>query len=888
MTEEAIFADALALADADRAAYLDRACGADTALRGEVEALLAAHAEDNPFDTPAVELAATSVRGWVAAASTPPPADTTLDGRYQLGDVLGEGGMGTVYRAEQFDPVRRTVAVKLIRPGLDSARVLARFQAERQALAVMDHPGIARVLDAGSLPGGRPYFVMEYVAGRPLTEYCDAHKLTLPARLALFVQVCQAVQHAHQKGVIHRDLKPGNVLVTDGDGGPACKVIDFGLAKALSAGVLPNVTSELGSAAAGTPLYMAPEQTDPGADIDTRADVYSLGVILYELLTGTTPIPDDAARRMSADELARAIRDTDPPPPAARVAETRGGEPARWARLLRGDLGWVTMKCLEKDRNRRYATANAVCLDVQRFLAHEPVLAGPVSRWYRAGKFVRRNRAGVVAAGVVVAALVAGLVGTTVGLRDAERQEGIARGEESKAKAATAAEQAATAAARAQVALLEKDYTLFTALFADLDASTVRADGEPLQAVLARRLADTAKHFDGNAVGDPLTVAGMRFRLGECLAGLGYPHEAIPLFEKCATAYNRHLGSTNPRTFDAQDRLAGALQRARRGGEAINLYADILARKTAAFGPIDPSTLRSRHSHAVCLLNVGRVPQAMPLLADTLDAMRTHLGPDDPATVDCMASAAACYRYAGKTDLALPLLIETLDRRRARLPADHLDVLNSQHHLAAVYENTNDPERARPLFEQAYLGRKAKLGQSHPRTLDSHECFARTLLTSGRPTPAIEEYAKLVAAYRTVPRPSEFKFAEVLVTVSSALALNGQVLAAESYLEEAHAIDRKLYPMAWREARTRSLLGWLRFQQGKQAEGESLLLAAFRDLTAREPKRDPGDALSRRHANNVEAHVVRWLVEVYRATDRPAEVAKWEAVLAKYREAGVN
>ncbi|MBX9581919.1 MAG: protein kinase, partial [Gemmataceae bacterium] len=347
--------------------------------------------------------AATASLGPTLADRPGGRAGEVLAGRYVLREPLGEGGMGEVWAADQTEPVKRRVAVKLIKPGMDSRAVLLRFEAERQALAVMDHPGIAKVLDAGATSDGRPFFVMELVDGVPLTEYADAHRLAIPDRLELFRQVCQAVQHAHQKGVIHRDLKPSNILVAEADGKPVPKVIDFGLAKAVGGDPLTDQTLlSAAGAVMGTPLYMAPEQAGGAPDVDTRADVYALGVVLYELLTGTTPIERDTLKRAAVQEILRVIREDEPAAPSSRlstldalpaVAANRGTEPGRLGRVVRGDLDWVVMRALEKDRGRRYESAAAFAADIDRFLHHEPVSAGPPSALYRVRKFVRRNRA---------------------------------------------------------------------------------------------------------------------------------------------------------------------------------------------------------------------------------------------------------------------------------------------------------------------------------------------------------------------------------------------------------------------------------------------------------------------------------------------------------------
>ncbi len=433
MTEAAIFIAALDKpTESERAAFLADACAGDERLRRRVEALLRAHAEPDDL------LDATTDRPEVPGATSPTApegeqAGALVAGRYKLLEAIGEGGMGTVWMAEQREPVKRLVALKLIKPGMDSKAVLARFEAERQALALMDHPNIAKILDGGTTreePGGvgagRPYFVMELVKGRPLTEYCDARRLSINDRLDLFVQICSAVQHAHQKGIIHRDLKPSNVLVTEHDGQPVPKVIDFGLAKALSAvGTLTDRTlyTAFGTVV-GTPLYMAPEQVGINAmDVDTRSDVYALGVILYELLTGTTPLEKQRIKQAAWDEVQRVIREEEAPRPSLRLsssnalaslAASRQMEPLKLTRLIRGDLDWIVMKALEKDRARRYPTANGLARDVQRFLAQEPVEASPPSASYRLRKFARRNRARLLAAAALALTLMAGIAAVAV------------------------------------------------------------------------------------------------------------------------------------------------------------------------------------------------------------------------------------------------------------------------------------------------------------------------------------------------------------------------------------------------------------------------------------------------------------------------------------------
>jgi serine/threonine protein kinase/tetratricopeptide (TPR) repeat protein len=423
-----LFVALLDLPDAHaRQAFLERECAADADLRQRLEALLKAH--ENPASVLDRPLAAVGPEGAGAMSSQAPvnePVTTcyrgpdedvgsVIAGRYKLLEQIGEGGMGTVWVAEQTQPVRRKVALKLIKAGMDSKNVLSRFEAERQALALMDHPNIAKVLDGGTTETGRPFFVMEYVKGVPFTRYCDDARLSIAERLALFVPVCHAVQHAHQKGIIHRDLKPSNILICLYDGKPVSKVIDFGLAKAMHQPLTEHTLHTAHGAMMGTPLYMSPEQAEfNNLDVDTRTDIYALGVILYELLTGTTPLEKQRFHKAAWHEILRLIKEEEPPRPSARLsgsgslpslAAQRQLEPAKLAKLVRGELDWIVMKCLAKDRSRRYDTANGLARDVERYLADEVVEARPPSKGYRLRKLVRRNKGRVLAGSVVVAML---------------------------------------------------------------------------------------------------------------------------------------------------------------------------------------------------------------------------------------------------------------------------------------------------------------------------------------------------------------------------------------------------------------------------------------------------------------------------------------------------
>ncbi|WP_165253649.1 serine/threonine-protein kinase, partial [Paludisphaera soli] len=550
MTEESLFAEALERTTPDeRRAYLEEACAGDPALRARVERLLAAYeGAGGLLDAP--------------PSASPAGRGATIAGRYELVEVVGEGGMGTVWLAEQTRPVRRRVALKLIRPGMDSRSILARFEAERQALALMDHPNIARVFDGGTTEDGRPFFVMEYVEGAPLTEYCDRARLDVGERLDLFIAVCRAVQHAHTKGVVHRDLKPSNILVGLCDGRPTPKVIDFGLAKATRRPLVESSARTAPDAAMGTPLYMSPEQAAPGnVDVDARADVYALGVILYELLTGTTPLERPHLREAAWHEVLRRILEEDPPRPSVRlggsealpsVAALRRLEPVRLARLVRGDLDWIVMKCLEKDRSRRYETPLGLARDVERYLHDESVEASPPSTGYRLGKFLRRNRGPVAAIATIFLLLVVGVVGTTWGLIRAERAW---RAEAGRAES----ERIANANARKRLEQVRQGSEILASVFDDLDPREEEKDDRPLRAVLGDRLALAAVRLEGEGMGDPLLVAGLQDRLGRSLVHLGLAGKAVPLLEKAHATRAAELGSDHPDALESLNNLAEAL-----------------------------------------------------------------------------------------------------------------------------------------------------------------------------------------------------------------------------------------------------------------------------------------------------------------------------------------
>lgn len=472
-------------------------------------------AEDSTTTPPEAQSAPSGEALRVVAELSPNDRPTHNEpeqiGPYRIIEKLGEGGMGLVYKAEQRQPVRRIVAMKVIKLGMDTKEVVARFEAERQALAMLSHPNVAKVLDAGMTDTGRPYFAMEFVAGVPLRQYCDQNKLTVRERLELFIPVCHAIQHAHQKGIIHRDLKPSNILVSMFDGKPVPKVIDFGIAKATNHQLAQHTLYTRTGAMVGTPEYMSPEQAmTSGLDVDTRTDIYSLGVILYELLTGTLPFDPAILRKAGLEGMARIIRETEPPTPSTRLTTIAGSDAVDPAllhrtdartlrRQIRGDLDWITLKAMEKDRTRRYETANGLAMDLQRYLNDEPVLACPPSTAYRAAKFVHKHKVGVVAIGAVALVLILGIIGTTVGLVRARQARDVA------VEAGTEANRQRASAEQAR-----DEANAATRFLRDLAISSHSSGAD-----VSGRLAPTIKRLDdGWLANQPETAIGCRVALG--------------------------------------------------------------------------------------------------------------------------------------------------------------------------------------------------------------------------------------------------------------------------------------------------------------------------------------------------------------------------------------
>jgi serine/threonine protein kinase/tetratricopeptide (TPR) repeat protein len=768
---KAVFDEAAEIAAPERrAAYLERACGGDAELRRRVDGLLRALDDAGSFleappDLTAAAAPATDPVGTLtvsseavgSAAGAAPTGTTTAGtefggppesprprpprppvegpgasvGPYKLLQKLGEGGMGTVYLAEQERPVRRKVALKVIKPGMDTEQVVTRFEAERQALAIMDHPNIARVYDAGATASGRPYFVMELVKGVPITQYCDTVHLTPGERLELFIPVCQAIQHAHLKGVIHRDVKPSNVLVTVQDGRPVPKVIDFGIAKAVEQKLTERTFVTQHGAVVGTLEYMSPEQAELAAmDVDTRADVYALGALLYELLTGTTPLGRGRLRQAALSEVLRRIREEEPPRPSTRLSESRDHlpsvaavrrtEPARLTRLMRGDLDWIVMKALEKDRTRRYETAGGLARDIRRHLDGDPVDAGPPSATYRLRKYARKHRAALVTVGAFAAVLlIASAVSAALAVaasraRDAARKAlGETRQQKARAEEALAQSEAA------------RDFLVEAFRSPDPDQ-----DGRSVKVV--DMLGRAAETLDRGFTGDRKVRAALLDALGLTFTNLAVYDRAETVLERAIALRAAELGRDHPDTLRSRCNLANVYWYLDRMTESIALHEEVMRRRVATLGRDHPDTLQSGFDLASAYGEAGRLAAAIAMDEETLKLRESRLGRDHPDTLLSRNNLGSHYLSAGRTTEAIAMHEETLKRLEARFGPDHPDTLNSRHNLAAAYGAAGLTARPLELSEETLRRYEARLGPDHLSTLRTRINLAGDYLGAGR------------------------------------------------------------------------------------------------------------------------------------------------------------
>jgi serine/threonine protein kinase/tetratricopeptide (TPR) repeat protein len=803
---------------AERAAFLNDHC-AEPELRAAVERLLVAHEQPASIVNPPTPGLPTGTYAPIAERVG------SVIGPYKLMEQIGEGGFGLVFVAEQQEPVRRKVALKVIKPGMDSAQVIARFEAELQALALMDHPHIAKVLDAGATESGRPYFVMELVRGIPITEYCDKNQLAPRERLELFVTLCKAIQHAHQKGIIHRDIKPSNVLVTSHDGKPVAKVIDFGMAKAMHQQLSARTIYANFAQMIGTPLYMSPEQAEmSGLDIDTRSDIYSLGVLLYELLTGTTPLERTRIAQAAYDEIRRLIREEEPPRPSLRlsssdalasIAAQRHTEPAKLSRLVRGDLDWISMKALEKDRTRRYETANSLARDIELYLSDEPVEACPPSASYRLRKFAKKHRMALATVAAVALLLIAGIsVSSWQAVRamraEADANDAAEAARRAKVDAEQQKEKALQSAAREAEERKKADVAKSDAEAKEVEAKAVlqfvednvlsagRPKGEagglghdvPLRDAINASLPVLGTSF----AAQPLVEARLRLTLGNTFHYLGEPAQAATQYEQARSLYTRHLGPNDSDTLDSMNNLANCYCDLHRHAEALKLREETLAARKRVLGPDHPSTLMSMSNLANSYAALHRHAEAIKLREETLAARQRVLGPDHPDTLMSMHNLARNYAAVNRHAEAVKLFEDALAAQKRVLPADHPDTLMTMNNLANCYADLDRHAEALKLREETLAAQKRVLPADHPDTLMSMHNLANSYADLNRRAEALKLREETLAARKRVLPPGHSDTLASMNNLANSYADLNRHAEAIKLLEETLAAEKRAIP----------------------------------------------------------------------------------------------
>ena len=846
--DEDLFERALAVPRAERAAWIARACHPDAGMREQIEALVRAHEHAEGFlEKPPPDLTAAAPRCDVVAEEQ--PGDRI--GRYKLLQKIGEGGCGVVYMAEQEEAVRRRVALKVIKLGMDTKAVIARFEAERQALARMEHPNIARVLDAGATAAGRPFFVMELVRGLRITEYCDQNNLPTEQRLDLFIKVCQAIQHAHQKGIIHRDIKPSNILVTLHDGQPVPKVIDFGIAKATHGRLTDHTLFTAFEQFIGTPAYVSPEQAEmSGLDIDTRSDIYSLGVLLYELLMGRTPFDTSELVQAGIDEMRRRIREQEPPRPSHRlrtlndsdrttVAKRRGTDAPKLTLRLRGDLDWIVMRCLEKDRARRYETANGLARDIQRHLQNEPVSARPPSTAYLLQKLMRRHRFAFIAGTAVTLALATGFaVSTTLYLR---AEAGKRRG--------------------ARMADTVKDILMYSANGGDRRA---------LQEMIAQAL-DLKKELRDQ----PEAEASVDETLSGVYSRMGDHKRAEEALLHALQLRTRAQGSHTPEVAQTLNYLGLVYSAQSRWDNAAQIHLDALELQRELFGPEHIQVARTMSIRGWVLMQQAKHSEAEQYLRLALAQQRKLGTATDVATT--LMRLGSALTQEGRLDEAERVLKEALEMNRTTFGDESLEAASALNALAVTIALTQSrlPE-AIELYRDAFAIReriKNPGSAARPRSAEGRapRLTLETLLAQRDTLQQVEAALRDAQLYATQQYGRD-SWEEAFYH-----ALRVWVLLQEQRYAEAEPIARqcleireKLRPDDWSTHHARHLLGDALAGLGHTQQAESLLVQGFEAMAER------AATIPEFHKSRLGESVMR-IQKFYARLGRSDEVTRWQA-----------
>jgi serine/threonine protein kinase/Tfp pilus assembly protein PilF len=829
-------------------------------------------------------------------------------GPYVIQNLIGEGGMGTVYKAEQRSPIRRTVALKLIKLGRDTREVIVRFESERQALALMNHPNVAKVLDAGATEAGRPYFVMEFVPGEPITHFADRHKLAVPQRLELVTQACAAIQHAHQKAIIHRDLKPSNILVSLVDDKPVVKVIDFGMAKALSQRLTERTLFTETGQLIGTPEYMAPEQADAGAmeDVDTRTDVYSLGVVLYELLAGALPFDPESLRAAGYNEIQRIIRDVDPPRPSTRLSRMGTGaeEVARLRqtpldqlrRQLRDELEWIPLKAMHKDRSRRYASAAELAEDVHNYLAGRPLRAGPESAAYRTRKFLRRNQVTVAVAVVMLLLLFVGAATTTWQAIRATR-----------AQRTTAALVEELRLNKREVESANKSMSAVNEFLTQemLMSSTPEVmRGKPLTVLEA--LDNAARRIKGNFDESPAIEASVRVTVARAYVSLGRADLAMPQAQSAVELCKRSLPPDHIITVAALTQLGHVLEDRGELAAAEATYRDALERSRRAADPRPQDSLVLVGNLGRILQRQGRFDEAEPLCRESADGLRKLLGEEHTLTLDALSSLGTLLEKQGKEVEAETIVRGVLQARLRRDGEDHPATLSASSDLANMLIRQGKLHDAEPLLRNAVALMRRVFGEDHYMTIAAINSYARVQQLLGRFAEAetllresLEKSRRTLGDENPVTLVVMNNLAALMKSqgdVDEAIALFrealersrrtrgadhpdtmlsmnnlGQALSAKGAHTEAEPLFAEVYrrvPQSQIDAKTAAIVmsrwGPCLVQLGRYAEAEAPLHEARRRLDTSGQSQSPSMA-----------SVLDALAKVCEQTNRPEEAANW-------------
>lgn len=837
---------------AERASFLDRECGSDRDLRDHVERLVTGAESDSWLQTGGGLGESLFDEDDTLASGTSVEHAESTQGRYRLIGKVGEGGMGEVYEAVQEEPLKRRVAIKLIKPGMQSKKVVARFKAERQAIGLMNHPNIAKVFDAGMTGDGRPFFVMEFVPGIAITEYCNQHRLDIDQRLTLFLSVCAGVQHAHQKAIIHRDLKPSNILVSIDDGEPVPRIIDFGVAKAIAQPLTDDSLYTQVGQIVGSPAYMSPEQAEFSAvGIDTRSDVYSLGTILYEMLTGAHPLNMIERMKDGMQESFRALRETEPVPPSMRITRLEGDgataaaerhtQPAALSGRLRRDLDWITVKALQKDPARRYDSASDFAKDIMRHLHDEPVIAGPPSALYRFGKFAKRHRVGLAVAAAIGLGVVIGGAGLTYALIESDRQRAEAQKARDESEAVTSFLQQMLAAANPD----ESGPAISVRDILDGASKNVEhqfRDRPEIQARLRqtignsyRTLGDFEKaetHLEAAVETQTRLLGSDHINTLHSMVGLGLHYQYVGRYEESESLYVAALRGFRTRNepddlmmYEVIGHLARLCQLTGRLEESAAFYEESVAALNRIGGPDHMMSLSTSNNYALLFLNQGRFELAEPLLRDQIERHDRVHGPEHPTTLNVKSNLALLLQYTDRFEEAESVYVSILGPLRQRLGRDHQNTLSAINGLALVYKSLGRYEDAEAMSAEVLDIQRRLVGENHPRTIISMGNLGDLLTEAGRPAEG-EPY------------------------------LREAVSRAQAVLQEGHAI---------RGASIRKL-GVCLTALGRYDDAEKTLLEAYESHSS---------GLGPDHQRT--QHAVHDLVALYQVAGRKADAAAWSA-----------